>query len=141
MGTRGLGKGLGLSSHFPWALGPTSPTLSSPQVRVGAGALGGQPGKAGPGKPSPTQPAVREVRPRGLACLLALRLPATGPVPVLPRGDTWVCGGTGGCLQPERLCLNTKVPSGPAVAGKKKGCSVPWAGCGVALGLGQASVH
>lgn len=39
-----------------------------------------------------------------------------------PPGPTWVCSRTGGCLRPQRLCLNTKVPSGPRCRQQEGSC-------------------
>lgn len=84
-----------------------------------------------PERPSPARLAVRGVQP---LCLLAWGSRSS------PGAHTWVCGGTG-CLPPQRLSLNTKVPSGPRHCRQEERQLSPQAGCGVALGAGQASVH
>lgn len=94
-----------------------------PWVCVGAGALRGEPGGGHSG--GPVQPGPRVCWHGAL---------------VRPGAHTWVCGGTG-YLLPQRLYQNTKVPSGPCHRRQEERQLSPQAGCGVALGAGQASVR
>lgn len=102
MGTRGPDKGLG-----PWA--PLAPLVKPPGLRRRQGS--GRRGWRGRPQEAQSCPAASEgVRPRCLACLLALGSPPSGQPLALPRGTP---GSVAGWAVPERLCLNTEVPSGP----------------------------